>query len=103
MQRGVPAVAADDTEADADEDDVDDRAPKQGLMIPASMGLRFQIPDDLADVHGDCVVGHLRERRDRRGRQAGPPVRHYRRTPVEITETIAVADLDAGRTPTPAR
>ena len=45
--RGVPAFAADESEADADEDDAEDRAPKQGLMIPASMGLRFQIPADL--------------------------------------------------------
>ena len=46
--RGVPAYAADDTEADAEDDDAEDRAPKQGLMIPASMGLRFQVPADLA-------------------------------------------------------
>ena len=41
--RGVPADAADETEADAEDDDAEDRAPKQGLMIPASMGLRFQV------------------------------------------------------------
>ena len=45
--RGVPTYAADDTEADSQDDDSEDRAPKQGLMIPASMGLRFQIPLDL--------------------------------------------------------
>src|SRR5690349_23456833 len=39
IQQGVPAVAADDAAGEADEDDVDDKAPKQGLMIPASMGL----------------------------------------------------------------
>lgn len=33
-------------DADTD-DDAQDRAPKQGLMIPASMGLRFQVPPDL--------------------------------------------------------
>ena len=45
--RGLPAYAADETEADAEDDDAEDRAPKQGLMIPASMGLRFQVPADL--------------------------------------------------------
>ena len=34
-------------EADATDDDAEDRAPKQGLMIPSSMGLRFQVPPDL--------------------------------------------------------
>ena len=48
-QRGIPAEAADDVGADSDEDDVDDKAPKQGLMIPASMGLCFQVPADLAE------------------------------------------------------
>ena len=45
--RGVPAYAADETEAESEEDDAEDRAPKQGLMIPASMGLRFQVPASL--------------------------------------------------------
>src|SRR6516225_6538395 len=36
--RGVPAFPIDQHEADSDEDDTEDRAPKQGLMIPASMG-----------------------------------------------------------------
>ncbi len=97
-QRGVPAVAADETGADAEEDDVDDRAPKQGLMIPASMGLRFQVPDDLElftvtaswGTYESVATGEI----DKRGRA----VRRYRRTPVEITEPIAVADLTPGRT-----
>lgn len=45
--RGIPAFSADDGEADATDDDAEDRAPKQGLMIPSSMGLRFQVPPDL--------------------------------------------------------
>ena len=47
--RGVPAFAADDDNGtDAADEDAEDRTPKQGLMIPASMGLRFQVPADLA-------------------------------------------------------
>ena len=98
VQRGVPAVAADDTGADAEEDDADDRAPKQGLMIPASMGLRFQVPDDLVSftvtaswgTYESVATGEV----DKRGRT----VRRYRRTPVEIVEPIAIADLTPGRT-----
>ena len=75
--RGVPAYAADETEADADDDDAEDRAPKQGLMIPASMGLRFQVPADLESFDGDRVVGHLRDGRDGQGdegRSTDPPL-----------------------------
>lgn len=38
---GVPAYAADETTP------TPTTTPKQGLMIPASMGLRFQVPPDL--------------------------------------------------------
>ena len=55
--RGVPAYAADETEADSDEDDAEDRAPKQGLMIPASMGLRFQVPAGPGVLRGDVRRG----------------------------------------------
>lgn len=98
MQQGVPAVAADDSAADADEDDVDDKAPKQGLMIPASMGLRFQVPADLDSftvaASWGTYEGFATEEVDRKGR----PVRAFRRTPVEITETIAFGDVTPGRT-----
>ena len=72
---------------------------EQGLMIPASMGLRFQVPNDLDGVHRDRVVGHLRDA-SKTGEvdKAGRAVRRYQRTPVEIAETIAVADLTPGRT-----
>ena len=53
------STGVDDSAVDADEDDVEDQPQKRGLMIPASMGLRFQIPADLDDVHGDRVVGRV--------------------------------------------
>lgn len=97
-QRGVPALSVDDTGADSDEDDVDDKAPRQGLMIPASMGLRFQVPADLQaftvtaswGTYEGVATGEV----DKKGR----PVKAYRRTPVEVVETIALRDVVPGRT-----
>jgi Helicase conserved C-terminal domain len=101
-QRGVPAVAADDGGADAEDDDVDDRAPKQGLMIPASMGLRFQVSEDLEAFTVTASWGRYESvttaEVDKRGRK----IRNYRRTPVEVVEQIAVADLTPGKTYTRA-
>lgn len=99
-QRGVPALAVEDDGAEADEDDADDRAPKQGLMIPASMGLRFQLPLGTPEFTVTASWGtyetELTEEVDRRGR----PIRAYRRTPVEITETVRLDDVPPGRTHT---
>jgi hypothetical protein len=97
-QRGVPAVSADDGGADVDEDDVDDRAPKQGLMIPASMGLRFQVPNDLERFTVTASWGTYESVRTEEVDKKGRPIRQYRRTPVEIVESIAVAELRPGRT-----
>ena len=57
---GVPVAAVDDTTVDADEDAAQDSPTKRGLMMPASMGLRFQVP--LRPRRGDRagVVGRLR-------------------------------------------
>jgi len=48
--RGVPVGDLDDSSADADEDAAEDLGVRRGLMIPASMGLRFQVPLDLESV-----------------------------------------------------
>ena len=44
---GVQVVPTDDHYVDDRDDDQQDRGPQRGLMIPSSMGLRFQIPQDL--------------------------------------------------------
>lgn len=44
---GVPLPSTDETTIDAEEDAAQDAPVKRGLMIPASMGLRFQIPLDI--------------------------------------------------------
>ncbi|MCK9876757.1 DISARM system helicase DrmA [Frankia sp. Ag45/Mut15] len=100
-QQGIPALSAEDGAADSEDGDGnEDRAPQQGLMIPASMGLRFQVPADLAEVtvtaSWGIYEGVATEEVDRKGR----PLRAYRRTPVEIVEPVRLAELTPGRTHT---
>jgi hypothetical protein len=96
--RGVPAYAAEDAEADAEDDDVEDRAPKQGLMIPASMGLRFQVPSDLETFRVVASWGTYETVASDKVSKTGRPVREYQRTPVEETRVVHLADLVAGQT-----
>lgn len=98
--RGVPTVAADESEADAEEDDAEDRAPKQGLMIPASMGLRFQVPSNLASFEVTASWGTYETVETDEVSKAGRPIRKYQRTPVEEIRTITLAALTPGRTET---
>ncbi len=98
--RGVPAYTADDSDADVENDDVEDRAPKQGLMIPASMGLRFQVPADLEMFRVVASWGTYETVETEKVTNAGRPIREYRRTPVEKTRTVHLADITPGRTAT---
>jgi hypothetical protein len=96
--RGVLAVGTDENAVDADTDEVDDQPQKRGLMIPASMGLRFQIPADLDQFAVTASWGVYRPEATERHSASGRPIRAYRRTPVEVTTTIAVGELPKGRT-----
>ncbi len=96
--RGVPAYAADETEADSDDDDAEDRAPKQGLMIPASMGLRFQVPADQESFDVSASWGIYESVETKKVSRAGRPIRHYQRVPVEERRTVHLADLVPGKT-----
>jgi hypothetical protein len=96
--RGVPAYAADDNDADAEDDDAEDRTPRQGLMIPASMGLRFQVPPDLESFTVTASWGAYETVQTDQVSKAGRPIRHYRRTPMQETRTVKLADLRPGRT-----
>lgn len=99
--RGVPAVAADESDAEAEEDDAQDRAPKQGLMIPASMGLRFQVPTDVASFDVTASWGTYETvETDEVSKKTGRPIRKYQRTPIEETRNIALSALTQGRTET---
>lgn len=97
---GVPAYAADEQEADAEDDDAEDRAPKQGLMIPASMGLRFQVPADLESFTVTSSWGTYETVQTDQVTKSGRPIRHYQRIPVEETRSVVLAELVAGRTKT---
>ncbi|MGW2216772.1 DISARM system helicase DrmA [Nonomuraea sp. NPDC001684] len=97
--RGVPLTAVDDTTATADEDTgVEDDPQRRGLVIPASMGLRCQIPAELEAftvVASWGVYETLKEEaKDARSH------RRYQRTPVGIAQKIKVADLQHGQTET---
>src|SRR5262249_9851037 len=95
--RGVPLTGVDDAGAGADEDSgLEDTPQQRGLMIPASMGLRCQIPEDLDAFTVTASWGvyeSVPAPEDNESR-----LRRYKRTPVEIPKRILVADLDEIKT-----
>ena len=94
--RGVSVTVVDESSAAADEDSVEDTPQQRGLMIPASMGLRFQIPADLDTFTVLASWGTYHPVKDER--PDAPRSCRYQRTPVEVTTTVTVADLVAGVT-----
>lgn len=95
--RGIPAFAADEEEADGNDDDAEDRAPKQGLMIPSSMGLRFQVPPDLEAFIVTASWGTYESVQTDKVTKAGRPIRNFKRIPIEEPRTIRLADLISGQ------
>ncbi len=98
--RGVPAYAADDSEADDADDDVEDRGARQGLMIPASMGLRLQVPISLASFTVTASWGSYETVTTEEVTAAGRKRSNFQRTHVQIDRQITLADLVPGRTAT---
>jgi hypothetical protein len=97
--RGVPVTAVDEAGADADEDAaIEDEPQRRGLMIPASMGLRCQIPDDLEAFTVTASWGVYEALPAREEEDSASRVRRHKRTPVEVTTTITVAELPPGTT-----
>ena len=100
--RGVPLTAVDDSSASSEEDEVEDQPQKRGLMIPASMGLRFQIPDDLDEFMVTTSWGTYKAITETRGEgleaDPAPAFRRYQRTPHDVVKTIKLSDLRTGRT-----
>jgi len=99
--RGVPVTGVDETGASADEDAAEDEPQVRGLMIPASMGLRCQIPDDL-DAFTVTASWGIYEPVSADGAEKAN-VRRYQRTPVQVSRTIAVADLGPATSEIPLR
>lgn len=89
--RGVPVTAVDESGAGADEDTAEDEPQKRGLMIPASMGLRCQIPDDLESFTVTASWGRYEPVKEKSEDTAR--TRRYQRIPIQITKTVTVADL----------
>lgn len=96
--RGVPVTAVDESGAGADEDTAEDEPQKRGLMIPASMGLRCQIPNDLAEFTVTTSWG-MYEPVKEKGEEPSRG-RRYKRTPIEFVKTVTVAELVPGVTTT---
>ncbi|MGH4019960.1 MAG: DISARM system helicase DrmA, partial [Pseudonocardiaceae bacterium] len=87
--RGVPVTAVDESGAGADEDTAEDEPQRRGLMIPASMGLRCQIPDDLDSFTVTASWGQYERVKEKAEKQTFR--RRYQRTPLAITTTVTVA------------
>lgn len=106
QSRGVPVTAVDDSSTAADEDsgsnDSEDAAPKRGLVIPASMGLRFQIPADLESFTVTASWGQYnrvsREIEDATDQEQPRKTPRFQRTPFIFPVKIPVADLQPGET-----
>ncbi|MFJ5228851.1 DISARM system helicase DrmA [Kitasatospora sp. NPDC088391] len=103
--RGVPLTAVDESSASGDEDEVEDQPQKRGLMIPASMGLRFQIPSDLDEFTVTATWGTYEPVKERKPEgaaeaeaEASRPLRRFQRVPHEVPVTVKVADLTPSRT-----
>ncbi|MGV1007207.1 MAG: DISARM system helicase DrmA [Dermatophilaceae bacterium] len=98
--RGLPMTAVDDSSVDADEDTGLDEPVKRGLMIPASMGLRFQVREDLDAVTVRASWGVYNPKATGEVSATGRAIRRYHRTPVEHPVTVRVRDLPRGETTT---
>jgi hypothetical protein len=99
-QRGVP-VASDEeagTAGDEDGDQLEDAPQRRGLMIPASMGLRFQVPRDLPEVTVHASWGTYNPFRSDKTTASGTPIRHFRRTHHDVPVRVPVAALSTERT-----
>jgi hypothetical protein len=70
------------------------------LIIPASMGLRFQVASDLEAFTVAASWGAYETVETDQVTKAGRPIRHYQRIPVEEVRVIRLSDLPAGQTVT---
>ena len=90
---------SDDVEGGDGEDRIgQDPAQKSGLMIPASMGLRFQVPTDTESVVARCTWGSYSVEDTGKTDAGGHKVTAFRRTPCAYDVTIKVDELSRGKT-----
>ena len=112
----VTGVEEETASASSEEDpgeDADDEPVRRGLMIPASMGLRFQVPADPAELEAITVrvswgTYETAGRDDEDSASAPAPpgpaggggshITRYHRVPHSRTLRLTLADLTPGRT-----
>ncbi|CED90503.1 DISARM system helicase DrmA [Actinomyces succiniciruminis] len=101
---GVPVSSVDESSPDGDEDtggDRDDEPVRRGLMIPASMGLRFQVLDDLEAVTVHASWGVYHPEKTGRTLPSGGEERHFRRTDISIPVRVPLGQGDGATTDYP--
>lgn len=96
--RGVPVGDVDDTTVDAEDDGAEDAPVRRGLMIPASMGLRFQVPLDLGAVTVIASWGTYGPESTGETLPSGRSKRVFRRTPVDIPVRVHLTTQTEGTT-----
>ncbi|ACZ31339.1 helicase domain protein [Xylanimonas cellulosilytica DSM 15894] len=96
--RGVPVPGVDEDPASADDDGVEDAPIRKGLMIPASMGLRFQVLRAQASVTIRASWGQYKPETADEPDAAGRQRRRYRRTPIDHARIVPVGSLTPGTT-----
>ncbi len=100
--RGIPVADDEESGASGDEDGEqnEDAPQRRGLMIPASMGLRFQVPRDQRSVTVHASWGTYQPFASGQTTAAGTAIRHFRRTPVDHAVAVPVGALFPGRVET---
>ncbi|MCO7271575.1 DISARM system helicase DrmA [Cellulosimicrobium cellulans] len=98
LGRGVPVGGREEETAGSDDEGAEDVPLRRGLMIPASMGLRFQVAQGLANVVVRASWGTYRSEQVDEVTASGRPKRKYRRTPHEHRVTVPVGSLRPGVT-----
>ncbi len=95
--QGVPVEGSDETVA-ADGDAVEDVAQQRGVMAPASMGLRFQVPAEQESVTVTASWGVYQPMAGEEPTSGGRRKTRYLRTPVSVPVEVRLADLVEGTT-----
>ncbi len=96
--RGVPVPTAGEEPTSADDDGVEDAPLRKGLMIPASMGLRFQVPLDQERVTIRASWGSYNAKSTGEVMASGREKRTYIRTPHDHAKSVAIGELEPGVT-----
>lgn len=97
LGRGVPAVQGNET-AGSDDEGAEDVPLRRGLMIPASMGLRFQVGHEVENVVIRAEWGTYRSEETDEVTTTGRQKRKYRRTQHAHPVLVPVGSLQPGKT-----